>query len=217
MRRRVSRRAVARVVMAFVVVIGVGVGTPRPVEATTTGVGALEGTVLLPYFPCASCNPGTLTATSALSLSGLGTASISGVPAPYTAVWPATLNNFSAQFQYSDSCVGVPNGVPSIDGNGGGGFTLTGGLLVLGGGTLTNATLSGSFNFRRLGSGFAVALSSLTVTAASTGAPVAVNLNNGVTGQSPMAFVWTNGPGTCGPGQLVNQTAQVVGLTLQAA
>jgi hypothetical protein len=211
----------ARLAVVLVSVTAAGLGVPRAAAATTTGAGAFSGTVTLPIFPCPTaptCTGGTFTGTAALSLSGVGTATMSGVPVPYTAAWPATPGNLTvSSFNYFDDCAGIePPGVPPLLGNAQGTLTLSGGTLVLGGGTLGSATLTGVFNWDRTGTAVRVALTSLTITAGAGAA--AVNLDNTIKGQSAAGFVWTNGPGQCSPGpSQTNQTAAVAGVTLQAA
>jgi hypothetical protein len=160
--------------------------------------------------------------SAGLSLSGFGALSVGGVngtsvSGTYTAVWTAVPNNLSAGIAYSDSCDGVPSGVPSINGSGGGTFTLTGGSAVVGGAMMPNATLSGSLNLMRHADGVFVTLYALSVTAGTGSTAVAVNLDNTITGESPTGVIWANGPGVCGAGgQVTNQVGQIVGLTLQA-
>jgi hypothetical protein len=210
----------ARIALALVAVMAAALGMPGSAAASMTGTGALSGGVTLPIFPCPStptCFGGTFTGTAALSLSGVGTGTISGVPVPYSAAWTATSGNLTVpDIGYQDDCMGIETaGIPPLLGNAGGTFNLTGGTLVVGTGTFSNATLTGTFSWDRKGTAVRVTLTGLTI-AAGAGA-VAINLNDTIAGESPAGFIWTNGPGQCTPGpSQSNQTASVAGVALQA-
>jgi hypothetical protein len=77
-----------------------------------------------------------------------------------------------------------------------------------------SADLTGHLEWFRVGTAARLLLSTLVITAPSGGATVAVNLNDLLQGESPTAFVWTNGPGTCAVTQ-TNQTALIEGIDLQ--
>ncbi len=187
-------------------------------STTTTGGGSFTGAVTLPFFPCANCGGATFTGSVTLSLSGVGTSAVDGVPMPYSAVWTAPLppaTNASAIFGYDESCLtGQPDNLPPLIGTAGGPFSVTGGMLTLGSGTIGPATLSGTFNWVRATTGARLTLSALTITAPQTSA---VNLDDAVlVGQGASGFVWSMPVGTCAT-QVVNQTATVGGISLQAA
>lgn len=215
-------RAIGPMAAAVAIAGTLCLGSPRPADATMTGVGSFPLlTVTLNVFPCfgGGC-AGSATGTAALSLSGVGSATISGVPVPYTAVWAPTVSTLSAPLTYQDTCeLNQPDGTVPLSGVGGGTFTLTGGSVVLGGAVLTPATLAGGFTFTRVANGLVITLSSLSITPPGGSPVIAVNANNGLlVGQSAAGLVWTNGPGTCAAsGQVLGQTATVTGMALQAA
>jgi hypothetical protein len=204
----------ARLFASVVVAATAWCGSPRPVEATTTGGGAISGTMSLDTFPCyiGGCG-GTIAGTAVLSLSGLGTATISGLPVPYTAAWAPPASSFTAGFSYKDTCeLGQPDGtVPITTDPAGGTFTLSGGSVSIGGGPLMSATLTGGYQFVRQADAMRVSLTNLVLTPASGSPVIAVNLTAALAGQSAAAVQWTNGPGTCGgaSNQVLNQTADV--------
>jgi hypothetical protein len=220
-RRRRSQavgRAHCLTVLLLVLTAVAGSAWTVAATTTTTGGGFFVGTVTLPFFPCAGCGT-TFTGSAALSLAGIGTGSLDGVPVPYVAVWPLAVNDLTATVTYNEACANAPvDTLPPLAGSAGGPLILTGGSLVLGGGApLTGATLTGSFSWTRTATAVHITLTDLTVTATSSGTTVAISLTATVTGQSATGFVWTNGPGTCAAnGQQVNQTAVVGGLALQA-
>jgi len=214
-------RASARIMTALLATGIALLGTPRFVAATTTGSGSVDITLTMQVFPCFSGGcPGSATGTGGLSLSGLGTATTSGVPVPFTAVWPPEVSSVSASFTYQDTCeLGQPDGTVPLSGGGVGGFTLSGGTVVLGGGTVSAATLSGTINFSRIANAVVMSLSALSITPPAGSPVIAVNLNSGaLVGQAAAGLVWTNGPGSCGAnGQVMNQTAMLAGIVLQPA
>lgn len=215
-------RATARVTASMLAAGALFLGNPGHVAATMTGGGAFDATLTLQTFPCPSftCG-GSATGTASLSLSGVGTATVSGVPLPFTAAWTPTVSVLNAAITYGDTCeLDQPDGTVPLSGNGGGTFTLSGGSVVLGGGVLTPATLSGTINFDRIANAMVMSLSSLSITPPAGSPVIAINENNGaLVGQVAAAIIWTNGPGTCpvSTGQVTNQTAILAGLTVQPA
>jgi hypothetical protein len=152
-----------------------------------------------------------------LALGGLGTSSMNGVPVPYVANWSGQASNASAAFTFDESCApGQPGPTPPVTGTATGSFGVSGGQVSIAGGPWVAASLSGNLDWRRVGSAARLTLSSLTITASSGGTTIAVNLISVLVGESPTAFVWTNGPGTCGTTQ-VNQTALIEGVALMPA
>lgn len=213
-RKRRERCLGGWLAVGTVLLMQIAVG-PMTADASTTGAGLVGGTVTLPYFPCASCST-TFTGTASMSLSGVGTASLGGVPVPYSAEWAASLGDLSASVTYAESCAtGQPSDIPPLSGSAGGTFTLRGGTGVVDASTVP-VTLSGDFAWTRVGTFVRIDLTNLAVTADLSGTTVAINLTNSIAGQSATGFVWTNGPGTCSAnGQQVNQTAAVVGVVLE--
>lgn len=208
-----------RVGIALCAVAAIAPSVPRLAEASTTGIGSFSGTVAMSGYPCPSpnCPGGSFTGTAGLTLSGFGTASLGGAgPAPYTAAWPSALGNLTIpSFTYATSCGISPAGVPPLQGSGGGLFSLTGGTLILGGGTISNVTLAGMSAWQWTATALVVTLSDLTIT--TDAGTVAVNLTNQVlTGRSASGFVWTSLPGTCG-GVPQPENALVAGVAVQPA
>jgi hypothetical protein len=211
------RRAGAMAAIALATAAA-AVGVPSRAGATVDGGGSISGAVNLPSFPCQTgCSGGTFVGTATLALSGLGTSSVSGVPLPYAAVWSAQAGNASAGFTFQDACIAGQGPTPPATGSANGSFSVTGGELSVAGGTFQSATVTGILNWTRVGASARLELIALQITApASGGTTLAVNLDNRVEGESPTAFVWTNGPGTCAVTQL-NQTALIEGVALSPA
>jgi len=191
---------------------------PSRAEATITGGGSISGAVNLPSFPCQTgCSGGTFVGTATLVLSGLGTSSVSGAALPYAAVWSAQAGNASGGFTFQDPCIAGQGPTPPATGSANGSFSVSGGELTVAGGTFQGATVSGILNWTRVGTAARLELIALQITApASGGTTVALNLDNRLEGESPTAFVWTNGPGNCAVAQL-NQTALIEGIALSPA
>lgn len=215
-----------RVIVAIAVALVPAAGAAHPVAATTTGGGTFEGTATLPAYPC-GCLNGSFTGTAAITLAGASTVLLDGAPEPYTATWPdprspapvntnPTAPNLSATYGYTDDCL-ISGDVAPVLGTATGGFTLSGGLLIVGGTVWDNATLTGSFTWTRVGAVVDIFFVGLTLTGMSPTGTVAVNLslNNTLLGQGVAGFVYT-GPGTC-TNQATNQTAQVVGGVFEPA
>jgi hypothetical protein len=199
--------------VAVVLAVTMSVGFVRPVGATVTGGGTLVGVGVLTQFPCPdqiTC-PGNLGGTVALSLSGLGTTTTSGVPTPYTAVWAGT-GNFTSVFTARDFCLANLAGLPPATGLATGTFTLSGGTVVYPGGTLASATLSGNLSWERYGTSLVILFTSLVI----SGGPGATTFNpaGNLVGSSPAGFVMTNGPGTC-PANFISQNIAMAGVAIQ--
>jgi hypothetical protein len=212
-RRRLSNCAcrIAAGTLAFVAVLGT---TPTASATTTTGGGLLQASGVLPVFPCYPCpSNATLTGLAALSLSGLGTATLNGVPIPYSAAWPgaASTSNLTIGLSYNDYCTLTP---AALQGDGTGNFALSGGVLMLGGGVLGNAVLTGTLVFTREGTAMRILLQDLTVTAGPNGATVAVSLNSQLLGASATGFVPLGAPGICASPQ-TNVSTILAGVALQ--
>ena len=86
--------------------------------------------------------------------------------------------------------------------------------MSIAGGPWMSASLSGNLDWLRVGTSARLTLSALTIT--TSGGTVALNLSDVLVGESPTAFVWTNGPGTCGSPQS-GQTALIQGIALEPA
>lgn len=189
---------------------------PTPAAGSITGGGTFEATVTLPFFPCSNCGGGVLSGRVGLSLSGVGTRTIDGAPIPYTAVWPtalASLPNLSAAFGYDEACsFAQPPNTPPVIGTAGGSFTVTSGSLLLGGGTISGATLTGAFSWLREGTAAHITLTNLLITASPT---TAISLTTVVEGQGAAAVALLPPWGTC-INQATNQTMTVAGVALQA-
>ena len=207
---RVARSAAALIAL----VIGLAGCQPAYAVTTTTGGGLFAGTVTLGVFPCTNCINGQFAGTVDLALTGLATATMSGLQVPYVAYWAAQSQNASALFNFDDTCAaGQPANLPPLIGTASGTFTVTGGHVSVAGQAFQGATLTGDLNWTRVGVSARLTLSLLSITA-SDGSTVALTLTNLIFGQSVTAFVWTNGPGTCAVPQ-TNQTAQIEGIELQ--
>lgn len=210
----------SRLCAIAVVMLLSGVEVQQVAASTTTGGGTFTGVVTLATFPCGSCaTGGSFAGQVTLSLSGLST---SGVP--YSAAWVAPVPpaaNVSAGFGYGESCVGQPDGSPPLIGTAGGTFSVTGGTAVVNYAPMNPATLTGNFNWTRVGTAVSIQFTNLVITAGAGNTRVAVNLANTVAGltvgQGASTFVWTNGPGVCGGPAQSNQTAEVAGVSLQPA
>jgi hypothetical protein len=212
------RRFLALALSALVLVALWG-ALPLRVAASTTGSGLFSGTVILPGFPCANCGGGSFTGSAALTLAGVGTTALDGVPIPYSATWaapvPPATNASASSFGYDEQCLGgQPDWAPPLIGTAGGFFTITGGTLVLATGSVGPATLSGTFSWLREGTAAHLSFTGLTISAPST---TAINLNDALlAGQGGAGFVWSTPTGTCGT-QVTNEQATVAGIALQAA
>lgn len=213
-----ERRHVAHLVLAGMVAGAAVLLGGKATGATTTGSGSLEGHVTFGSgFPCSTCSGGALSATAAMTLTGVPGSGVS-----YTAIWPdptttrvGTLpSNFTATFGYTASCL-VSDALPPVLGNAGGPFTLDGGMLVLNAGIWDNATLSGTFTWQQIG-GDTVALifRGLSLTGGVGPSQVAVNLNNAVIGVGIATFPTVRG--TCLNPQ-PDPTALIVGTIVQPA
>jgi hypothetical protein len=216
-RMRRHWRSIGALLAASVVVVASS--PPVAATTTTTGGGSFTGTVTLPFFPCSNCGSGSFTGSVTLSLSGIGTTAVDGVPIPYSATWtapaPPATNASSPSFGYDETCAaGEPDAAVPLLGTAGGTFNVSGGTLVLATGSIGGATLSGTFNWVRVAAGARLTLSGLRITAPAT---TAVNLNDTVLlGESGAGFVWSTPAGSCGTQQL-NQSATVAGVALQGA
>lgn len=210
-----TRRRFSFALAGLIAAVGPATGwVGAKADTTTTGAGSVSGTATLWQFPCTNCGSGLFSGTVVLSLSGVGTSTISGLQLPYTAYWAGQLNNTSATFNFDETCVaGQPANLPPLVGTAAGSFTVSGGEAVIAGQTYGGVTLSGGLDWTRIGVTAHLTLSGLTI-AASNGSTVAVNLMGTVLGQGAAAFVWTNGPGTCAVTQ-ANQTAQIAGFAMQ--
>jgi hypothetical protein len=91
-------------------------------------------------------------------------------------------------------------------------ISVSGGVLVLGGNTLSNATLAAGLNLTRVGTAIAAIMSSMTITSGST----TVAVNAVFTGFSAAGWTPLNGPGPCNGG-MPQQRAFVDGLVFQPA
>lgn len=211
-----ARGRPTRFAIELLAIVIATLATASSASASTTGGGVFVGTVSLPSFPCSNCTGALFQGTASLTLSGMATLSLSGVPMPYVAVWAADPGNASAVMSYDENCIsGQPGDTPPPEGTASGTFVITGGLLSLAGGPLLSATLTGSLSWLRVGLAAQMTVSDLAITAPTGGSTVAVNLTNTLlVGQSANAFVWTNGPGTCATTQ-AGQTALVAGIALQ--
>lgn len=186
-------------------------GEARAGATTTTGGGVIQGTVTEPY-PCA-CTGGTITATAALSLSGVPESGDA-----YSAIWPDPRTtspgtvpiNLTGGVSYTNQC-SVAEPVPPLLGGGSASITISGGLLVVNGTVWDNATFTGALAWQWEGPTTAVAtLTGATVTGGAGPGVIAVtlNLNNMVVGQGAMTFTWSPPMGNCIV-QNPNQTALV--------
>ena len=223
MRASWETRRVARLMLAVMLAAVGGVGIPTGAGATTTGGGVLNMTFTWPLFPCNSPCPASASGNAALSLSGLGTTTIGGVPLPYTAEWTPTASSLSlGSADYQDTCeLGQEklNGTVPLSGSGSGNFSLSGGTAVVGAGVVSGATLSGNVQIDRVGNEMRLVMTGLVIKPPSGSPVLAMNTTDLIFGQSATGVVWTNGPGTCpivAANQVSNQTAQVTGLVVQA-
>lgn len=203
------------VLVAGALAVAAALADGHPIDATTTGGGALDGTLTIPY-PCSGCGAGgSITATAAMSLSG-----VSQSGSAYSAVWPDPRTtppgtvpiNFTTPsgVTVTDQCI-VTAPVPPILGGGGAGFTLSGGLLVINGTVWDNATLTGNLTWQWDGPTTAeVILTGLAITGGPGPSLVAVSLNldNMIIGLGAMTFTWRLPMGNCAV-QNPNQTALI--------
>ena len=190
-------------------------GHPVRATTTTTGGGAVDGTLTIPY-PCSGCGAGgSITATATMSLSGV---SQSG-PA-YSAVWPDPRTtqpgtvpiNFTTTsgVTVTNECT-VTEPVPPLLGGAGAGFTLNGGQLAVNGTVWDNATLTGTITWQWVGPTVGVVtLTGATITGGSGPGAIAatLNLGNMVVGNGVMTFAWSVPTGNCAV-QNPSQTALI--------
>lgn len=172
--------------------------------AGASTAGTWLGTITLADYPCGagSC-PGTFDAS--LVGSAVGT---DAQGHPFTVTWPdptAALGtpplNLAASFQYSEAC---PLGAT---GAAGGSYTVTGGLVEDNGVASHNGTLTGQFDYLRVGATFAITTSAGDLYAGSqllAAQAVPPGVGTGV-------FVPNPPPTTCLPGQVGQITAEVAG------
>lgn len=108
------------------------------------GSGGWSAIVSIPLYPCPACAL-TFTGKFAGSMTVLDS---SGHPT-YTATWvPGTADNLSTgPISYSESCGTVP--LYPDSGTAGGSFTISGGILTLGGTVVGTATLTGTLSETR--------------------------------------------------------------------
>ena len=204
------------VALAMAAAMSIQAPSRATATSTTTGSGVFDLTLTITTFPC-NINPpcqydGTVSGSAVLSLSGLSNSSLSAAPLPYSATWASPQATLSGDIRWaSDSCAFFTQ-LP-VQGTDAGHFALSGGVLVVGGATLDNATLTGAYLLSRIGTAVQLELQSLTITASSNGSTVATNLGNAISGAGVMGEVFTNLSAVCGNSQ--QQIAMVPGIAVQ--
>ncbi len=134
---------------------------PTVTEAGATTAGAWSGVLTLNTYPCATSCFGTFSAS--LVGQAVGTDEQGH---PFTVIWPdPTANpvpapvNLTASFDYSEQC---PVGET---GSAGGTYTLAGGYVDDNGSIYHDGTLTGAFDWLRIGTAFGVTTSAGRLTA----------------------------------------------------
>ncbi len=183
--------------------------------STMTSGAELDGTVTLSSFPCIASYPPGCSATFVGTLRG----TVSGLDVaghPYAVTFPdpaggsVTSPNITASLGYDDVCAAWPIVVPP-SGEGGGTFTVTGGLLIDNGVVSHGAQLSGGFGWIRDGTAASFGLSSGAVSSGGTTVATNVEIGEGV-GQ----FIPLGGPAWCNAIQ-ANYPALISGVHLVPA
>jgi hypothetical protein len=186
------RRRSALVLAMAGLALGMPVALASPAHATISGAGMIEGVASLPTFPCpgGSCG-GWFSGSIIAQIVGTTTTG-----APFVAQWPdpsstpvgTVPTNITASFSYAVACWPPIGITPSLTGDGGGMFTVTGGQLIVNGVvTSHNATLTGNVSFEQAATAVALEFDGDTVSDGT--ATIATSLSPPLTGGGTLLFL----------------------------